>query len=115
MSTTPEPQEKYWQQLEELEHSCGGVFACISPERHKKRWEQKVAKLEQLLVTAETAEEQERLQQQLTQLNHAEQKKAERIAIVYSQVAQSCTKQMTRPSADERNYCSHPCLLAIRG
>ena len=87
MPKTPEQQEKYWQQLEQLERSGGGVFACISPERHKKRWEQKVAKLEQLLVTAETPEDKERLQQQLTQLNHAEQKKAERIAIVYSQVA----------------------------
>ena len=104
MSKTPEQQEKYWQQLEELEHSCGGVFACISPERHKKRWEQKVAKLEQLLVTAETPEDKERLQQQLTQLNHVEQKKAERIAIVYSDVAQSHTKQRTKLSADERTY-----------
>lgn len=100
MSKTPEQQEKYWQQLEELEQKAGGVFACISPERHKKRWEQKVAKLEQLLVTAETPEEKERLQQQLTQLNHAEQKKAERIAIVYADVAQSHTKQMTKPSAN---------------
>lgn len=87
MPKTPEQQEKYWQQLDQLERSCGGVFACISPERHKKRWEQKLALLEQLLITAQTPEEQERLQQQLTQLDRAEQKKAERIAIIYSQVA----------------------------
>lgn len=37
MPKTPEQQEKYWQQLEQLERSGGGVFACISPERHKKR------------------------------------------------------------------------------
>ncbi len=29
MSKTPEQQEKYWQQLEELEHSCGGVLSSI--------------------------------------------------------------------------------------
>lgn len=87
MPRTPEQREKYWQQLEKVERSCGGVFACITPERHKKKWEQKVAKLEQLLVTAETPQEQERLQQKLTQLNQAEQRKAALIAEVYSEVA----------------------------
>ena len=87
MPKTPEKREKYWQKLEELEHSCGGVFACITPERHKTRWEQKVSKLEQLLAAAETPQEKERLQQKLTQLNQAEQRKADMIAEVYSQVA----------------------------
>ena len=87
MPKTPEKREKYWQELEELEHSCGGVFACITPERHKTRWEQKVSKLEQLLAAAETPQEKERLQQKLTQLNQAEQRKADMIAEVYSQVA----------------------------
>lgn len=87
MSKTPEQQGKYWQELEELEQKASGVFACISPERHQKRWKQKVAKLEQLIVTAETPEEKERLQQQLTQLDRAEQKKAEQIANIYSQLA----------------------------
>lgn len=87
MPKTPEKQEKYWQELEELEHSCGGVFACITPERHKIMWEQKVSKLEQLLAAAETPQEKERLQQKLTQLNQAEQRKADMIAEVYSQVA----------------------------
>lgn len=47
MSETLSDREKYLQELEELERSSGGVFACITPERHKKRWEQKVSKLEQ--------------------------------------------------------------------
>lgn len=83
MSKTLEQQAKYWQ---ELEQKASGVFACISPERHKKRWKQKIAKLEQLIVTAATPEEKERLHQQLTQLDRAEQK-AEQIAKVYSQLA----------------------------
>lgn len=87
MPKTPEQQAKYWQQLEELEQQASGVFACINPERHKKRWKQKIAKLEQLIVTAETIEEKERLQQQITQIDRAEQKKAEQIANVYAQLA----------------------------
>ena len=86
MPKTPSKQEKYLQ-LEELEQKAGGVFACITPERHKTRWEQKVSKLEQLLAAAETPQEKERLQQKLTQLNQAEQRKAELIAEVYSKVA----------------------------
>lgn len=87
MPKTPEKQEKYLQELEELEQKAGGVFACITPERHKKRWQQKVSKLEQEIAAA-TAEEKERLQQKLLELNQREQKKAYRIAEVHSLLAQ---------------------------
>lgn len=87
MPETPSKQEKYLQELDELERSCGGVFACITPERHKKRWEQKVLKLEQLHATATTAPEKEYLQQQLIELNQREQRQAIRIAQVHSMKA----------------------------
>lgn len=87
MPKTPSKQEKYLQELEELERSCGGVFACITPERHKKRWEQKASKLTQLLAAASTVEEKEDLQQKLIELNQREQKKADRIAQVHSLLA----------------------------
>lgn len=87
MPKTPEKQEKYLQELEELEQKAGGVFACITPKRHKKRWEQKVTKLEQQIAAATTAEEKEYLQQQLIELNQREQRKAARIAEVHSLLA----------------------------
>ncbi|MES1026600.1 hypothetical protein ABN584_27280 [Gloeocapsa sp. BRSZ] len=86
MPKTPSKQEKYLQ-LEELEQKAGGVFACITPERHKKRWEQKVSKLKQQIIAATTAEEQEYLLLQLIELNQSEQRKAERIAQVHSLLA----------------------------
>jgi hypothetical protein len=88
MSETPSDQEKYLQELEELERSCGGVFACITPERHKKRWEQKASQLEQQIAAAETVEEKKYLQQKLIELNQREQRKADRIAEVHSLLAQ---------------------------
>lgn len=88
MPLPPEKREKYLQELEELERSCGGVFACITPERHKKRWEQKVSSLEQEIAAAATTEEKERLQQKLIELNQREQRKAVRIAEVHSLLAQ---------------------------
>ena len=87
MPKTPEKQEKYLQELEELEQKASGVFACITPERHKKRWGQKVSKLEQEIAAA-TAEEKEHLQQKLLELNQREQKKAYRIAEVHSLLVQ---------------------------
>lgn len=88
MPQPPEKREKYLQELEELERSCAGVFACITPERHKNRWEQKVLKLSQEIAAAATAEEKERLQQKLIELNQREQRKAYRIAEVHSLLAQ---------------------------
>lgn len=88
MPQPPKKREKYLQELEELERSCGGVFACITPERHKNRWEQKVLKLEQEIAAAATAEEKERLQQKLIELNQREQSQAYRIAEVRSLLAQ---------------------------
>lgn len=87
MPETPSKQEKYLQELDELERSCGGVFACITPERHKIMWEQKVSKLEQQVAAATTAPEKEYLQQQLIELNQREQRKAIRIASVHSLLA----------------------------
>lgn len=88
MPLPPEKRSKYLQELEELERECGGVFACITPERHKNRWEQKVLKLSQQIAAAATAEEKERLQQKLIELNQREQRKAVRIAEVHSLLAQ---------------------------
>jgi hypothetical protein len=87
MPETPEKQEKYLQQLEDLEQKAGGVLACITPERHKKRWKQKVSKLEQQLEAATTTEEKKYLQQQLIELNQREQRKATLIAEVHSLAA----------------------------
>ena len=87
MPKTPAKQEKYLHELEELERSCGGVFACITPERHKLMWEHKVSKLEQQVAAATTASEKEYLQQKLIELNQREQRKAERIAEVHSLVS----------------------------
>ena len=87
MSEILSAREKYLQELEELERKAGGVFACITPERHKKRWEQKVLKLELLLAAATTAFEKEYLQQQLIELNQRELQKADRIAQVHSMKA----------------------------
>lgn len=88
MLETPSEREKHLQELEELERSCGGVFACITPERHKIMWEQKVSKLEQQVAAATTAPEKEYLQQKLIELNQTEQRKAIRIASVHSMKAQ---------------------------
>lgn len=87
MSETPSKREKYMQELEELEHSCGAVFACITPERHKIMWEQKLSKLKAQLAAATTAENREYLQQQLIELNQREQRKAKNIALVHSLLA----------------------------
>ena len=87
MPKAPEKQEKYLQELEELERSSGGVFACITPERHKKRWEHKASQLEQQIAAASTVEQQEYLQQKLIELNQREQRKADRIAEVHSLLA----------------------------
>ena len=88
MPKTPAEREKYLQELEELERSCCGVFACITPDRHKKRWELKVLKLEAQIFAASSAEEEERLRQQLVELNQREQRKAYHIAEVHSLLAQ---------------------------
>lgn len=83
MSETRSDQQKYLQELEELERSCGGVFACITPVQHKKRWEQKVSKLEAQLTVATTASE-ERILAAAT--NRAEPKGTEK-GRLYSQSA----------------------------
>lgn len=87
MPETPSEREKYLQELDELEQKAGGVFACITPERHKIMWEQKVSKLEQLHAAATTVPEKEYLQQQLIELNQRELQKAIRIAQVHSLLA----------------------------
>lgn len=86
MPKTPSRQEKYLQELEELERSCGGVFACITPNRHKIVWEQKASKLEQQIAPS-TVEQKKYLQQQLIELKQREQRKATRIAEVHSLLA----------------------------
>lgn len=84
MPKIPYEREKYLQELEKLEQKAGGAFACITSERHRKRWEQKVSELNRQITTAKTAEERERLQQKLIELNRVEKKKAAIIAEVHS-------------------------------
>ena len=83
----PEEKAQFWKEVEEAEAQFG-VLACITPERHKKRWEQKASKLTQQIVAAETVEQKEYLQQKLIELNQREQRKAVLIALVHSLLAQ---------------------------
>ena len=87
MLETPSEREKYLQELEELERKAGGVFACITPVRHKIIWEQKASHLEQLEAAASTVEQKEYWKQKLIELNQREQMKAIRIAHVHSLLA----------------------------
>ena len=60
--------------LEVLELETGAM-GCISPERHQKRWLQKVQDLEKQIVEANSPAEKLNLEAKLVRLNQSESKK----------------------------------------
>ena len=68
--------------LEVLELETGAM-ACISPERHQKRWLQKVQDLEKQIVEANSPAEKLNLEAKLVRLNQSESKKSALITNVH--------------------------------
>ena len=60
-----------------------GAMGCISPDRHQKRWLQKVQQLEQQIATVSSTVEKRDLEEKLANLNRLEAKKAASIAEIY--------------------------------
>ncbi len=60
-----------------------GAMGCISPERHQKRWLQKVQQLEQQIAMANSTAEKMDLAKKLADLNRLEAKKAKLIVDIY--------------------------------
>jgi dihydropteroate synthase len=60
-----------------------GAMGCISPERHQKRWLQKVQQLEQKIAKATSTAEKMDLAENLANLNRIEAKKAQLIIDIY--------------------------------
>jgi cell division protein FtsB len=69
--------------LEVLELETGAM-GCISPERHQKRWLQKVQQLERQIATANSPAEKLDLEAKLTKLNQIEAKKSALILDIYN-------------------------------
>jgi hypothetical protein len=61
-----------------------GAMGCISPDRHQKRWLQKVQQLEQQIAKTNSTAEKMDLAEKLANLNRIEAKKAALIVDVYS-------------------------------
>jgi hypothetical protein len=60
-----------------------GAMGCISPERHQKRWLQKVQQLEQQIKMTNSTAEKIDLAEQLANLDRVEAKKAALIIDIY--------------------------------
>jgi hypothetical protein len=60
-----------------------GAMGCISPDRHQKRWLQKVQQLEQQIAMANSIVEKINLAEKLANLNRVEAKKATLIVDIY--------------------------------
>jgi hypothetical protein len=69
--------------LEVLELETGAM-GCISPERHRKRWLQKVRHLEKQIAAAISPAEKLDLEAKLTKLNQIESKKSALIVDIYN-------------------------------
>jgi hypothetical protein len=69
--------------LEVLELETG-VMGCISPERHQKRWLQKVQQLERQIAAANSPSEKLDLETKLSKLNQIEAKKSALILDIYN-------------------------------
>jgi hypothetical protein len=69
--------------LEVLELETGAM-GCISPERHQKRWLQKVKHLEKQIAAANSPSEKLDLEAKLTKLNQIESKKSALILDIYN-------------------------------
>ena len=73
-------EEKYDQELEELEFKAGGAFAISTPSGHKKRWERKKELVRREISAARTPEEKNHLSQKLAELERREKELAEKLA-----------------------------------
>jgi hypothetical protein len=60
-----------------------GAMGCISPDRHQKRWLQKVQQLEKQIDMANSTAEKIDLVEKLAKLNQVEAKKAMLIVDIY--------------------------------
>jgi hypothetical protein len=69
--------------LEVLELETGAM-GCISPERHQKRWLEKVQQLEKQIAAANSPAEKLDLEAKLTKLNQIEAKKSALILDIYN-------------------------------
>ena len=61
-----------------------GAMGCISPERHQKRWLQKVQHLEKQIAAANSPSEKLDFETKLTKLNQIETKKSALILDIYN-------------------------------
>ena len=68
--------------LEVLELETGAM-GCISPERHQKRWLQKVKHLEKQIAEANSPAEKLNLEAKLLRINQSESKKSVMITSVH--------------------------------
>jgi hypothetical protein len=68
--------------LESLELETGAI-GCTSPDRHQKRWLQKVQHLQKQIAATQSLEEKKDLEQKLINLNQSEEKKAQLILDIY--------------------------------
>jgi hypothetical protein len=66
-----------------------GAIGCISPDRHQKRWLQKVRHLEEKILAARSLEEKINLQEQLADLNRIETKKSALILDIHNLSSES--------------------------
>lgn len=76
---TPEA-EKYEKELEELELKAGGVFAVLTPDGHKKRWERKKELVLREIAAASDPHEKQQLEQKLDELERQELVLVEKLA-----------------------------------
>ncbi len=60
-----------------------GAMGCISPDRHQKRWLQKVQQLEEQIAMANSTAEKMNLVEKLAKLNQVEARKATLIIDIY--------------------------------
>jgi hypothetical protein len=74
--------------LEILELETGAI-GCISPDRHQKRWLQKVQHLERKILAARSLAEKIDLEEQLSNLNRIETKKSALILDIYNLSSES--------------------------
>lgn len=76
-------EEKYEQELEELEFKAGGAFAISTPSGHKKRWERKKELVRREISAARTPEEKKRLSQKLAELERTSKELGEKLASLH--------------------------------
>lgn len=80
-------EEKYEQELEELEVKAGGVFAIATPSGHKKRWERKKELVRREISAARTPEDKKRLSQKLAELERTSKELGEKLAELHANLS----------------------------